>query len=91
MSKPETLQDLIAGGHASLGDARTIAKDIFNDRNSGAGPEGYVVIFPNFDDLPDHIQQFIVKAFALSRVENVLDAAEEETEARAWLAEPEDD
>ena len=73
MSNPETLADLVRGGHASLGEVREIAKDIFDGKTSGAGPEGYVVTFPVFDDLPDHIQQFVIKAFQFSRVENVID------------------
>lgn len=73
MSNPETLADLVRGGHASLGEVREIAKDIFDGKTSGAGPEGYVVTFPLFDDLPDHVQSFILKAFQFSKVENVLD------------------
>ena len=76
MTKPQTLQDLIKGGHATIGDARDIATYVFDGHTTGAGPEGYIVTFPNLAELPDHIQQFIVKAFALSKVENVLDAAE---------------
>ena len=73
MSNPETLGDLVRSGHATLGEVRNIAKDIFDGETSGAGPEGYVVTFPVFDDLPDHVQQFVIKAFQFSKVENVLD------------------
>lgn len=73
MSNPETLADLVRSGHATIGEVREIAKHVFDGETSGAGPEGYVVTFPLFVDLPDHIQQFIIKAFQFSKIENVLD------------------
>lgn len=79
MTKPLTLQHLLVSGGCSLGEIRNIAKDLFSG-DTGAGPEGYVVTLPVFDELPDHIQQFVIKAIAMSKVENVLDAAEAEDE-----------
>ena len=73
MTNPKILADLVRSGHTTLGEVREIAKHIFDGETSGAGPEGYVVTFPNFDDLPDHIQSFVLKAFQFSQVENVLD------------------
>ena len=82
--KPETLQDLLKSGGCSLGEIRNIAKSLFTSQTTGAGPEGYVVTFPDFDDLPAHVQDFIIKAVSLSKIENVLDAAEEDGTEPEW-------
>ncbi len=74
--KPETLKDLLAGGHIVLGEVRNIAKSIFDGKMTAAGPEGYIITAAKFDDLPDSCQQFIIKAVLEFKVTNVFDAAE---------------
>lgn len=78
MSKPNTLKDLLRDGHISLGEVRSIAKDIFDGETTAAGPEGYVITACKFEDLPDHVQGFIVKGILEFSVENVFDAKEDE-------------
>ena len=76
MSKPKTLMDLLIGQHINLSEINTIARALFTDETTMAGPEGYLVTGVNFDDLPDHVQGFIRKAILRFTVENVLDANE---------------
>lgn len=75
MTKPNTLKDLLTDGHISLGDVRAIAREIFNGKNTSAGPSGYVVTAVSFDALPEHVQGFIIKATLDFGVENLLDVA----------------
>ncbi len=81
MNKPKTLQDLLIGQHIGLNEVNTIARALFNDATTMAGPEGYLVTGINFDDLPDHVRGFIRKAILQFTVKNVLDASEVEDEA----------
>lgn len=79
MDKPNTLRDLLAAGHISLTDVRNIARMVFNGETTAAGPaeggiEGYVLTACKFDDLPEHVQGFVIKAILAFGVENVLDA-----------------
>ena len=76
MSKPETLHDLLIGQHINLSEVNTIARALFTDEITMAGPEGYLVTGVNFDDLPEHVQGFVRKAILRFSVENVLDAKE---------------
>ena len=76
MTKPNTLLDLLGEGHIGLNEVTTIARALFNDATTMAGPEGYLVTGVNYDDLPDHVQGFIRKAILQFTVENVLDADE---------------
>lgn len=76
--KPDTLKDLLAGGHIELGEVKKIAKTIFDGETTAAGPEGYVITAVDFDDLPDACQQFVVKAILEFRVNNILDLDEPE-------------
>lgn len=80
MGKPTTLKDLLAGSHITKSEVRKIARDIFNGETTGAGPEGYVITAVNFDDLPEHVQGFVLKAILEFKVENVLDKHRPETE-----------
>jgi hypothetical protein len=73
MSKPSTLKDLLVGQHISLREVEDIARTVFDGETTAAGPEGYVITACRYDDLPDHIQQFVRKAFLSFTVENVLD------------------
>ncbi len=76
MNKPKTLKDLLIGGHINRGEIEAIARALFTDATTMAGPEGYLVIGVNFDDLPPHVQGFIVKAILEFKIKNVLDANE---------------
>jgi hypothetical protein len=80
MGKPTNLKDLLREGHITLSEVRKIAKDIFDGTTTAAGPEGYVVTASNFDDLPDHVQGFIVKGILEFSVENVLDSHDKRTD-----------
>ena len=80
MGKPTNLKDLLRDGHITLGEVRKIARDIFDGETSAAGPEGYVVTAAKFDDLPDHVQGFIVKGILEFTVENVFDEKDKRTE-----------
>ncbi len=80
MNKPKTLQDLLIGQHIGLNEVNTIARALFNDATTMAGPEGYLVTGINFDDLPDHVRGFIRKAILQFTVKNVLDANESDKE-----------
>jgi hypothetical protein len=66
--------DLLKDGHIGINEVNVIARAIFNEATTMAGPEGYVVTSVNFDDLPDHVRGFIRKAVLQFTVENVLDA-----------------
>ncbi len=81
MGKPTNLKDLMIGGHIGRSEVETIARALFNDATTMAGPEGYLVTGVNFDDLPEHVRGFIIKAILEFSVENVLDAAEVVTDA----------
>ena len=74
MSKPKTLIDLLVGQHIGLNEVNTIARAMFNDATTMAGPDGYLVTGVNFDDLPEHVRGFIRKAILQFTVENILDA-----------------
>lgn len=76
MSKPTKLKDLMIGGHIGINDINAIARALFTDATTMAGPEGYLVTGVNFDDLPEHVQGYIRKAIKEFSVENVLDANE---------------
>ena len=41
MTKPNTLRDLLRGGHISLGEVRSIAKSIFDGEMTAAGGVAY--------------------------------------------------
>ena len=90
MPKPETLKDLVAGGHTTLSEVRAIARAIFNSEITMAGPEGYLVTGVNLDDLSDNCQQFIVKAVLEFSVENILDV-ETPDQAEAETPDPAED
>lgn len=83
MTKPNTLMDLLKDQHIGLSDVHTIARAIFTDATTMAGPEGYLVTGVNFDDLPEHVRGFITKGILQFTVENVIDAnaAEEADDA----------
>lgn len=74
MSKPNTMLDLLKEGHIGINEVNVIARALFNDASTMAGPEGYLVTSVNFDDLPDHVRGFIRKAILQFTVENILDA-----------------
>jgi len=76
MNKPKTLHDLLIGQHISLREIDDIARTVFDGKTTAAGPEGYVITACVYDDLPDHIRQFVRKAFLSFTIENVLDASE---------------
>ena len=76
MNKPKTLHDLLIGQHIGLNEINAIARAMFNDATTMAGPDGYLVTGVNFDDLPDHVQGFIRKAILQFTVKNVLDASD---------------
>jgi len=76
--KPNNLKDLLKDGHITHGEVRNIAKGIFDGETTAAGPEGYIITASKFDDLPDHVQGFIIKGILEFTVENVLDAGADE-------------
>ncbi len=84
MSKPNTMLDLLREGHIGLNEVRDIAREIFDGKTTGAGPEGYVVTACSYDDLPEHVRGFINKAVLAFAVENVLDAREPEDRSDAY-------
>lgn len=86
--KPKIIKDLLANGHITIGDAKNIARSIFDGHNTADGTgqgglEGYTITACNFDDLPDHVQGFIVKAILEFQVQNFLDVKEEAAHAIA--------
>lgn len=79
MDKPTILRDLLTTGHVSLTDVRNVARMIFDGKTTAAVPmesaiEGYVITACKFDDLPEHVRGFVIKAVLAFGVENVLDA-----------------
>ena len=74
MTKPTKLKDLMIGGHIGINEINTIARALFTNATTMAGPEGYLVTGINFDDLPEHVRGYIRKAIKEFSVENVLDA-----------------
>ncbi len=87
MGKPTKLKDLMIGQHIGRGEVECIARALFNDATTMAGPQGYLVTGVNFDDLPPHVQGFILKAILEFSVENILDAAEDVTEEQVAIDE----
>lgn len=86
MNKPNTLRDLLVAGHISLTDVRGIARMIFDGKTTAAGPlegavSGYVLTACKFDDLPEHVRGFVIKAILAFGVENVFEAAERDRQA----------
>ena len=79
MSKPKTLKDLLIGQHISLREVEDIARSVFDGETTMAGPEGYLVTACKYDDLPQHIRDFVRKAFLSFTVKNVLDADVDES------------
>lgn len=74
MAKIEKLRDLVAANVVSLHDVKRMARAWFQDSRSYEVMEDnirapYSVILPHFDDLPEHVQGFIVKAILESAVE----------------------
>ena len=79
MSKPQTLHDLHLDGQFSLQDAEKIARTIFDGTNElleSESPAGYIVTACAYDDLPQHIRDFVRKAILSFTIENVFDAAD---------------
>ncbi len=79
--KPKIIKDLLAGGHITIGDVKSIARTMFDgeqvtDAGEG-GLEGYVIEACTFDELPIHVQGFIIKAILEFKVQNFLDVKEE--------------
>jgi hypothetical protein len=70
MSKIEKLIDLVPSN--GMGDARMIARKIFND-DTTVDIEGYRVYLPAFETLSANCRDFIVKALLQCRVVNTLD------------------
>jgi len=91
MSKPETLHDLLVGQHISLHDIEDVARAVFDGKTTAAGPEGYIITACAYDNLPDHIKQYVRKAFFSFKVENVLDVNVDELEDNLELKEDIDD
>lgn len=83
MSKPKILLDLLKDGHVGQNEVNALARALFNDATTMAGPEGYRVTGVNFDTLPEHVQGFIRKAILQFTVENILDASEPEDRREA--------
>ena len=80
--KPKIIKDLLAGGHITKGDVKNIARSIFDGGNTAEGTgqgglEGYTITACLFDDLPDHVQGYVVKAILEFKVENFLDVKAE--------------
>ncbi len=80
--KPKIIKDLLAGGHITIGDVRNVARSIFDGENTADGTgqgglEGYVITACMFDELPDHVQGFLVKAILEFKVQNFLDVKSE--------------
>ena len=80
--KPKIIKDLLAGGHITKGDVKNIARSIFDGGNTAEGTgqgglEGYTITACLFDDLPDHVQGFVLKAILEFKVQNFLDVQEE--------------
>jgi len=80
--KPKIIKDLLAGGHITSGDVKNIARSMFDGKNTADGTgqgglEGYIITACTFDELPDHVQGFIVKAILEFKVQNFLDVKEE--------------
>ena len=80
--KPKIIKDLLIGNHITVGDVRNIARSMFDGKNTADGTgqgglEGYVIKACSFDDLPVHVQGFIVKAILEFQVENFLDVKTE--------------
>ena len=80
--KPKIIKDLLLGNHITKGDVKNIARSIFDGNNTAedtgqGGLEGYTITACVFDELPDHVQGFIVKAILEFKVENFLDVRTE--------------
>ena len=74
MTKPSTIQDLLASGIVSNRDLDRMACRLFSSgREMTTIIDGYVIRMPDFVELPDACQQFIRKALVFSTVTNILD------------------
>lgn len=75
MTRPSTLKELMQAGDLTMGEARRITVNIFDSKV--IVPQNvipYSVTMPAFNDLPDHVQQFVIKAMLESAIVNLLDA-----------------
>ena len=84
MSKPKTLKDLLIGQHISLREVEDLARTVFDGETTMAGPDGYLMTACKYDDLPQHIRDFVRKAFLSFSVTNVLDASDVAEEDRIY-------
>lgn len=81
MTKPNTVQDLLASGLVSQRDLDRMACRLFRTaREMTTIIDGYVVTMPDFVELPDTCKQFIRKALVFSTVTNILERVEPSSE-----------
>lgn len=81
MPRLDTLKDLMVTGDLSMGEARNLTKTVFDGEttlNQAILP--YNITMPAFDDLADHIQQFLIKAMLEAKVVNFLDAKDNDND-----------
>jgi hypothetical protein len=90
MTGPTNLKELARNGDFSRGNAKAIAREIFDGSVwPGSTPEGYVMTLAKFDDLTDDTQSFIIKAIFASTIVNVLDT--DHSNADMMLADEDDE
>ncbi len=73
MVGPRTLKELMQAGDLTMGEARRITKALIFNWVVPQDVIPYEVTLPEFDSLPDHVQQFLIKAVLESSIKNVLD------------------
>lgn len=72
MTGPSTLKELMQAGDLTMGEARRITINLFNNEIlQDVIP--YTVTSPKLEDLPDHVQQFVIKAILESKIVNFLE------------------
>lgn len=74
MSVPKTLKELMESGNLTRGEVRKLARLVFDGKTKlSQSHVPYGVTLPVFDDLPEHVQGFIVKAILNSKLSTLWD------------------
>lgn len=78
MAKIKTVHDMVLEKMVTWGELKEVAENLFDGdlylvTDDLKGFEGYNVTIPKFSELPDHIQQFIIKSLIFGEAKHILD------------------
>lgn len=82
MPKIETLKDLMIASDLSMGEVRNLTKLVFDGESTLTQDVlPYNITMPKFEDMADHIQQFLIKAMLEAKIVNLFDQFTPEEDA----------